>query len=773
MKSHRHYARSAVALAASLALLHVGGALAQSAPKSNDGTLNLDEIVVTGTSEGGSKMKKSVAVSTLDGDQIINNQPTNASDVLSSIPGIHVESSGGAGNANVTVRGLPISAGGSRYVQFQEDGLPVLLFGDISFATPDTFLRVDSTLDRVEAVRGGSGSTLTTNAPGGIINFITKTGEEEGGSIGITSGLGFQEDRFDFNYGGKISDKTRFFVGGYFDEGKGPRDNGASAIGGGQIKGNITHDLDNGFVRLNFKHLDDQLPLFMPTPVNITNGKISTIAGFDPRTYTGYSPNWGPDTTLTASNGQQSYNVNSGQTVVSNAIGLEGQFKLANGWNLSEKFRQSANSGQWIGLFPGSTVGPAAAGTSFATGPNAGQSYSGPAFNNIVFNTSLNNLGATTNDFKLSKVFDQAGGGKLTTTAGLFLNVQHVDLTWNFNNYLMQGVGSNASLLKNSTTNAGGYAGPAFGGCCSRDIEATYRTTSPYALLTYEKGPLTLDGSVRLDNQAASGSYNLATPVSATSTALAYQPQNAQAINYTVHHTEYSFGANYLADKNTAFFARVSDGASFNADRIMFASPLNGTAPIPINTVQQYEAGMKLKSGNLSSFITLFDAKTVETNYDATTQISSANTYNAKGIEFEEGLKLGHFHLSAGATYTDAKVTASNNPYMVGLAPNRQAKFVYQFGPSYIDEKINVGVNVVGTTSSLDAQGGGPGTVGVTLPAYAIVNLHASYMFDEHTSLALGVYNMFNTLAFTEADNGYAARAVNGRSAKVTLKYQF
>ena len=42
------------------------------------------------------------------------------------------------------------------------------------------------------------------------------------------------------------------------------------------------------------------------------------------------------------------------------------------------------------------------------------------------------------------------------------------------------------------------------------------------------------------------------------------------------------------------------------------------------------------------------------------------------------------------------------------------------------------------------------------MPAYAIVNLHASYMFDEHTSLALGVYNMFNTLAFTEADNGYA-----------------
>ena len=41
-------------------------------------------------------------------------------------------------NANITVRGVPLSAGGSRYVQMQEDGLPVLLFGDIAFGTADT-----------------------------------------------------------------------------------------------------------------------------------------------------------------------------------------------------------------------------------------------------------------------------------------------------------------------------------------------------------------------------------------------------------------------------------------------------------------------------------------------------------------------------------------------------------------------------------------------------------------------------------------------------------
>jgi outer membrane receptor protein involved in Fe transport len=91
-------------------------------------------------------------------------------------------SSGGEGNANIAVRGVPISSGGSKYLQLQEDGLPVLLFGDIAFATADIFTRFDRNVAKVEAIRGGSASILSSNSPGGIINFISKTGKVEGGS---------------------------------------------------------------------------------------------------------------------------------------------------------------------------------------------------------------------------------------------------------------------------------------------------------------------------------------------------------------------------------------------------------------------------------------------------------------------------------------------------------------------------------------------------------------------------------------------------------------
>jgi outer membrane receptor protein involved in Fe transport len=74
-------------------------------------------------------------------------------------------------------------------VQLQEDGLPVMEFGDIIGASSDTFLRADLNLERVESIRGGSASTFASNSPGGIINFISATGEQAGGMLMLGSGI--------------------------------------------------------------------------------------------------------------------------------------------------------------------------------------------------------------------------------------------------------------------------------------------------------------------------------------------------------------------------------------------------------------------------------------------------------------------------------------------------------------------------------------------------------------------------------------------------------
>jgi outer membrane receptor protein involved in Fe transport len=124
---------------------------------------------------------------------------------------------------------------------------------------------------------------------------------------------------------------------------------------------------------------------------------------------------------------------------------------------------------------------------------------------------------------------------------------------------------------------------------------------------------------------------------------------------------------------------------AFNADRILFGTPLDGSAPININTVKQIEGGVKWRSGGISTFVTLFQAKTDESNYEATTQRSTSNKYDAKGVELEGAYSNGGFRITGGMTYTDAKITgtAAADVANIGNTPRRQAKYMYQMAPSY------------------------------------------------------------------------------------------
>lgn len=753
-----------MAAAVSIAMLHIGSAAAQQSPQAEappaDG-LNMESIVITGSTGGTSKMKSSVSLSTMSLDAIQNGAPTSAAEVLRSVPGVRSESSGGEGNANITVRGVPISAGGARYVQIQEDGLPVLQSGDFNFITPDAYVKIDGGLDRLEVVRGGSASTLASNSPGGIINFITKTGSEKGGNVVITKGLDYNSTRFDADYGAPLSAKTRFFVGGFYRRGEGVRNTGMQTEKGGQIRANITHELDNGFVRLSLKHLNDQTPTALPVPVSVTNQRVSALPGIDPRRATFYSPYWVRDVSLGKNNSAISSDVNDGLSVKSTSVGLEASLRFGNGWTLSENFRHADNTGRFVGVFPGNngTIGN----YTFATGPNTGQAYNGRAFSAVVFNTSIDDAGATFNDTKLSKTF-LVDGAKLTATAALFASRQNLALTWNFNEYLMQASGDGPALLKTASATPG-LVGPAFGGCCSRAVDMQYKLVSPYVNIGYEQGPINIDASLRHDRQSASGTANIAT------SGTRYDPATMQFVDYKLDHTSYSVGGNYRVSPSVALFGRVSDGVSFNADRILFGTPLDGSTPISINTVRQVEGGVKWRRGGISSFITLFQAKTKETNFEATTQKTTANSYSARGVEIEAAYNAGPLRVMGGATLTDADITATapGGEAVIGNTPRRQAKMVYQVSPSYSIGDASFGVSVIGTGKAWadDAHT-------INMPAYAVVNGYVNYQVSQRVLVALSANNLFNKIGYTEVEgDGHAARSIGARSVKATLKYSF
>ncbi|MBA4052742.1 MAG: TonB-dependent receptor [Erythrobacter sp.] len=790
-------------------------------------TVEGEEIIVTAVARGQNRIESSVSVSAIGADEITKLNAPSSADLIRQIPGIRSEASGGEGNANIAVRGIPVSTGGARYIQLQEDGLPILEFGDIIFGNADNFLRADRSVARVEAVRGGSASTFASNAPGAVINFISKTGKQEGGAIQGSVGLDFETYRLDFDYGAPLAEDLYFHVGGFYRTGEGPRDIGYNGYDGGQIKANITKEFDGGYIRFSAKYLDDTTPTILPQPVRVTgsNGSPSyqAIPGFDPRTDSLYSPFLGQAVTLDGSNNPATFDFRDGLSVQSFAFGIESEIDVGGGWTLTNRFRFADNSGGFLSPFPAgadsaqavaNSIGGAGSTILFATGPNAGQvanpatiGGNGLLTNVVVFNTRLNSLDNVTNDFRVNKEFD-LGGGSLNFTSGFYLSRQTIDTDWLWTSHVQTVQGDGQAVLVD-IRNAGGqlvtqngavaFSASFFGNCCRRSYDVDYSTYAPFASLSFEVGRLTLDASIRYDFGDASGTItgsdtgfgtgiasfdiNGDGTISTAETQTAVLPLgNARPVNYSFDYFSYSLGANYLVTDDLGVFARYSRGGRHTADRSLFSPAVSTTdGSLPggdagvIATVNQLEVGAKYQSGGIGFYATGFFAKTEETNVELAPLELFDSTFEAFGIELEGSYRTGPFSLTAGVTWTDAEIQDALDASTIGNTPRRQADFVYQATAQYESDLFTLGANVVGTTDSF-AQDNNQ----LTLPAYTQVNAFVAFRPIDRIEVGLNAQNLFNTEGFTEAEEGsipanglVRARSIAGRTVLATVRFDF
>jgi len=793
---------------------------AQAAPEgelTRGDALSLEEPVITVTAAPRSKLRSSLAVSVLDPERIQESAPTNAADMLRDVPGVFAQASGGEGNANVTTRGLPIS-GGAKFTQFQEDGLPVLDFGDIEFATTDTFVRADYNVARLEVVRGGSAATFASNAPGGVFNFISQTGEIAGGNFSLTRGVDFDRTRLDFDYGEPLNDQWMFHVGGFYRNGEGPKDVGYTAESGGQIKGNITRKYASGYVRLSFKVLNDRAPVWLPVPISLTGTNsdphFQSLPGFSVLHGAMQSPYFLRDLAVDQNGNRITTDVADGYHSNSRVLGAEAGADLPGSWRLEDRFRVAATSGSFVGPYPSeinaasalaAQIGGAGAGLRYATGPLAGQPVTNPAdlsgnglaVRTLLFNVTLNDLGNAANDLRLSRLFEHERAGSAAVTLGYFKSRQNILMDWHWNTYLEQVQGKNPALLDvvdargNLATQQGlvNYGEPIFGNCCIRSYHLHYDIDAPYLAVNWQGGPLNIDGSVRYDISKASGTFSAAkgtTPLDVNNDGIVEIPEQsvpiaatgaASPVNYTVRYLSYSVGANYLLDPDLALFARSSEGGRANATRLLFGGgirPDGGIAgQVAVNKVRQYEGGAKWKGNSLSVFATGFYARTEVTDQDITAPSApfARRTYGARGLELEMAYRIAAFRVDAGVTYTNGKITADQiSPDDIGRRIIPQ--YIYQVTGAYTAGRWDAGLNLVGVSVA-------PG-IDVSLPAFVQVNSFVSYRLSGGLQLAVRGNNILNTVGFTETQatavpaNGLAtARSIVGRTIEATLRYSF
>lgn len=318
--------------------------------------LAMDEIVVTGTRTEARKIESSTAITTISAPEIRMRAPRSTADLVKVIPGFYVEDSGGDVGGNLWARGLPAD-GSFRYVALLEDGMPVFDATELSFVNADIFVRVDQNIETVEAVRGGNAALFGSNAPGGLINFRSRTGGPElAGSFGAMVGTD-DINRYDFNLNGPIGDEWRFNLGGFFRFDQGIRDPGFPASKGGQVKANLTRLLDDGFIRIYGKYLNDRNTFFLPVPVRArfaADGKLTgtdVLSGFGRGTLTSRE---GIDVRvpLPRNNGDVFLPLDNGQRQVGGSVMAEFDLGLENDWRVNNKIRFMDINHSWNAMVP-------------------------------------------------------------------------------------------------------------------------------------------------------------------------------------------------------------------------------------------------------------------------------------------------------------------------------------------------------------------------------------------------------------------------------------
>jgi outer membrane receptor protein involved in Fe transport len=589
--------------------------------------LQLETMVVTGTSTPRVNLEASVAVTTLTATEVAAAAPRSTTEMLRYVPGFtRVESSGGEVNQNITMRGI-LSV---EYVSFMEDGLPVFPTMHTFFMNADNLFRFDTNIDRMEVVRGGSSPLFGSNTPGAIVNFINKTGGDvfsgTMAATGATQGLA----RYDLNMNGPFGDDWRFNVGGFYRYDHGVRDPGFPGIRGGQLKGNITRLLNNGYLRFSVKHIDDQNQFILPLP--FTNpADPEYVPGFS--NYGSMSTPEGLDIQVPLPGGSNlSLPLDHGLKTKATWFTADVSLDMSEDWHLQNAAQVMNNDQEWNALLPFNALSAADYGASL--GFPAGSTFQyfftnlkDPAGNPLPFNTA-NGLVAPGGEWHVEKpltaVQDQltlrrSFGPHSLNIGGYFANYTQ-DNRWFFTDILTN-VQDNPNFLDLVVTPPGGtpvnFTQNGFRNFLSNYVNGSGQTTILSGVLGAEvqladRLRADLGARVEYDNYVQNSENTSKFDLDGDTVTTKFDTEtfgNNTFRHFTNDITDWSasVGLNYRLNDNLSIYGSGARGYKMPAlDEFLNAASQAQVDIFEAREVRSAEAGVKYASGGVGLTINAF-----------------------------------------------------------------------------------------------------------------------------------------------------------------------
>lgn len=771
--------------------------------------LSLEEVVVTGTANPRTKLESSTAITTLNARAIEQLAPKSTADLLQSIPGFLVETSGGESGNNLFARGIP-SAGAYEYVQIQEDGLPVFEDGALQFANIDNFYRVDGTINRMEAVRGGTASIFATGAPGGIINFISKSGMNDFGGMAKLSLGDYGLVRTDINLGGPVvEDKLFFNIGGFYRVDKGIRSPGFDANKGGQLKANLTYRFEKGMVKLYYKNLNDRTIFYQSTPFVKKGGNIEGIDGFDPNYGTFTSVNFSRLYVPQSGGGYFEANLEDGIHPKSTAVGAQMRYYLSDNISIKNNFKitdidmdyNAIFAAQWMGDVSSqdqiaNTLGVDAANADFTFATTGEALPANTKLKRADFWNIRKQMENYANNLAFSFDLDQ-----VVFNLGYYYSNWKANQNWNWSSFLVT-VSDDPQLVNLMDAGTGemktynGLSGITWlqrqsqiGGAVNAiygdaDINLTDALTANVGLrYDFDRyrgfgdhGTWGNDIGI-LENNSADDGVNIL-------------KGNFVHWTYDVDHLSYTGALNYKFDNTMAAYVRYSHGfrspieESFYGPAVESGAGTAGLADLDVTTINQAELGFKWSSTNYALFANAFFMQLGNIAYQdigaGGTSEKKFASVNNPGLELELIGSWGDFKLRAMGTVQNPQYTGYEGSELE-LNDNqarRISKFYCSLRPEYDmdDFKLYLNYNFFGKKFQ-DINNN------FELPGFGTLGAGVSYTYNNFVFAVDGT-NLLNTIGLTEADglqSGLApedgqifmGRSILGRAIRFSVTTNF
>jgi catecholate siderophore receptor len=793
----------------------------------------VDTIIVTGRAgvEDARKVELSYSVTTLDEETLRMDAPLGVADALGSVPGFWVESSGGEASANIRVRGIPQE--GFSSVGMEEDGLPIQHDPGLGWLNADQSFRLDDTIERIEIVRGGPASMFSSNAPGGLVNFITRQpGATPDGTLKLeTSDYGLR--RLDAWYGLPIGD-WRVGFGGFYREDDGIRDPGYTANEGGQLRFSIGRDLERGSIDFNIKHIDDNVIFYTGLPLTYdSDGDVVGIPGIDEK----FGTLAGPETqrvTLRDANGTFPLDIDRGTDIELTQYTLKFEYELPGEWRLRNGLRYRESESHRIGLFPNTPVTAASRLQSVRTSaafaaipgavdvqlryvsdPNAVFDVTNQNGNGLVTDGSLRQvsvpLDELINDLRVMREFDIGGQQHDIALGVYFAAVDETFQRYSANSLLE--VRDRARLLDYVAVDAAGnpIAVMTENGITRYGSEYANGTgeSTTWALYASDEWQITdqwrIDLGARYERIEVEGSVERFAGVNLGGATIADDnvlTGTGVRDSFDADYNDFGWtaGANWQFLENSGVFARYT--ATFRLPSVG-TYITNATAQTVTQTMDFIEAGYKYTSDQLELYATVFNTKfdsfgfseavfNPQTgNYDTRTEYTDTDTL---GIEVEGTLYLSElFDIGFSATWQDpefGRLTPSqvvNGQVVVSDFTGNQLLRVpdrsYRLTPALnlLNDKLRM---------ELDYQYFGDryadAANSVELPHYDVLNANVRFSLTDQITVYAHGENLLNEVGLTEGNpragqfqSGeanspfFVARPIFGRNYRISLLWDF